>query len=36
VQFSLDTPLPFDLIEKIVLFRIEENTERHIHKKRNK
>lgn len=25
VQFSLDSPIPFDLIEKIVRFRVEDN-----------
>jgi uncharacterized protein YdhG (YjbR/CyaY superfamily) len=26
IQFQKDQPLPFDLIEKIVLFRVKENT----------
>ncbi len=26
VQFPLDKPIPYDLIEKIVLFRVKENT----------
>jgi uncharacterized protein YdhG (YjbR/CyaY superfamily) len=25
VQFSIDTPLPFDLIKKIVTYRVKEN-----------
>lgn len=25
VQFSLDKPIPFDLIQKIVIFRVNEN-----------
>jgi uncharacterized protein YdhG (YjbR/CyaY superfamily) len=25
VQFSLDKPIPYDLVEKIVLFRVKEN-----------
>jgi len=28
VQFPLDKPIPFDLISKIVRFRVEENLER--------
>jgi uncharacterized protein YdhG (YjbR/CyaY superfamily) len=28
VQFPLDKPIPFDLIRKIVLFRVKENLER--------
>lgn len=34
VQFPLDKPMPFDLITKIVEFRIKENPERSITKKR--
>lgn len=26
VQFSLDKPIPFDLIKRIVVFRVKENT----------
>ena len=25
VQFPLDKPIPYDLVEKIVLFRVKEN-----------
>ncbi|MEC7770574.1 MAG: DUF1801 domain-containing protein [Bacteroidota bacterium] len=28
VQFPLDQPIPFELIEKIVRFRVEENADR--------
>ena len=28
VQFPLDQPMPYDLIRKIVLFRVEENLQR--------
>ena len=28
VQFSLDQPMPYDLIRQIVLFRVEENLEK--------
>jgi uncharacterized protein YdhG (YjbR/CyaY superfamily) len=28
IQFSLDKPIPYDLIEKIVRFRANENTEK--------
>lgn len=28
VQFPLSQPIPFDLIRRIVLFRVEENTEK--------
>jgi uncharacterized protein YdhG (YjbR/CyaY superfamily) len=26
VQFPLDQPVPYDLIERIVLFKLEENS----------
>lgn len=29
VQFPLDKPMPWELIEEIILFRIEENVEKH-------
>jgi uncharacterized protein YdhG (YjbR/CyaY superfamily) len=28
VQFPLDKPIPYDLVEKIVLFRVKENLEK--------
>jgi uncharacterized protein YdhG (YjbR/CyaY superfamily) len=28
VQFPLDKPFPFDLLKKIVLFRVQENINR--------
>ena len=34
VQFPLDKPMPFDLIRKIVMFRIKENLGREEAKKR--
>jgi uncharacterized protein YdhG (YjbR/CyaY superfamily) len=30
IQFPLDKPIPYDLVEKIVLFRVKENTARTI------
>ena len=35
VQFPLDKPIPFDLIEKIVQFRVEENLKKVAGKKKN-
>lgn len=35
VQFPLDEPLPARLIEKIVRFRVEENTKKKYAKKKN-
>ena len=32
VQFPLDQPLPYDLMVKIALFRVEENVEKIKHK----
>jgi uncharacterized protein YdhG (YjbR/CyaY superfamily) len=29
VQFSFDKPIPFDLIEKIVMFRVKENKQKY-------
>ncbi|MGI6758497.1 MAG: iron chaperone [Bacilli bacterium] len=34
VQFPLDKPIPFDLISKIVKFRVKENKQKNIAKKR--
>ena len=34
VQFPLDKPVPFDLIEKIVRFRVEENKKKAARKRR--
>jgi uncharacterized protein YdhG (YjbR/CyaY superfamily) len=34
VQFPLDRAMPFDLIERIVLFRIQENTAHYANKKK--
>jgi uncharacterized protein YdhG (YjbR/CyaY superfamily) len=34
VQFPLDNPLPFNLITKIVKFRVKENSERAIQKQK--
>jgi len=34
VQFPLDKPIPFDLISKIVMFRVEENLKRADAKKK--
>ena len=28
VQFSLDKPIPYDLIERIVIFRVQENEQK--------
>ena len=36
VQFPLDKPLPFDLISKIVQFRVKENLERAETKRKKK
>ena len=36
VQFPLDRPIPYDLISKIVTFRVKENLERAEAKGRNK
>ncbi|MFZ5910655.1 MAG: iron chaperone [Chloroflexota bacterium] len=36
VKFPLDKPLPFDLIRKIVAFRVEENLERAKAKRKKK
>ncbi len=36
VQFPLDKPVPYDLIRKIVLFRVEENLEKAQAKKKVK
>ena|SRR2546429_1735545 len=36
VQFSLDKPIPFDLITKIVKFRVKENLEKAETKRRKK
>jgi len=35
VQFPLDKPIPFDLIEKIVQFRVEENLKKVAGKRNN-
>jgi uncharacterized protein YdhG (YjbR/CyaY superfamily) len=34
IQFPLDTPIPFDMIQKITEFRVEENREKAWNKKR--
>lgn len=36
VQFPLDKPLPLKLVEEIVLYRVKENTELALSKKKNK
>ncbi|WP_033165161.1 DUF1801 domain-containing protein [Clostridium sp. KNHs205] len=36
VQFPLDKPLPLNLVEEIVLYRVKENTELALSKKKNK
>lgn len=36
VQFPLDKPLPLELIEEIVLYRVQENTEIALSKKKRK
>ncbi|MDF2868676.1 MAG: hypothetical protein K0R05_251 [Anaerocolumna sp.] len=36
VQFPLDKPLPLKLVEEIVLYRVKENTEIALSKKKNK
>jgi uncharacterized protein YdhG (YjbR/CyaY superfamily) len=36
VQFPLDKPMPLDLIRKIVKFRVKENEEKVLKKKRTK
>jgi uncharacterized protein YdhG (YjbR/CyaY superfamily) len=36
VRFPLDKPLPFDLIGRIVRFRVEQNLERAAAKRRKK
>ncbi len=36
VQFPLDKPVPFDLISKIVKFRVKENLERAASKRKKK
>ncbi len=36
VQFPLDEPIPFDLISKIVKFRVKENLERAAAKRKKK
>jgi uncharacterized protein YdhG (YjbR/CyaY superfamily) len=33
VQFPIDEPIPFDLVRKIVRYRVKENMERKIKKK---
>ena len=35
VQFPLDQPIPYDLIRRIVEFRVEENLEKAMGKKQN-
>jgi uncharacterized protein YdhG (YjbR/CyaY superfamily) len=32
IQFTLDKPIPFDLIEKIIKFRVLENQKNNIKK----
>lgn len=36
VQFDLDKPIPFDLIEEIVMYRLKENERKHIEKSQKK
>lgn len=36
VQFALDEPVPYELIERIVLYRVQENTDRAMAKKKKK
>ena len=36
IQFPLDKPIPYDLIQKITLFRIKENTMKYMNKKKAK
>jgi len=36
VQFPLDRPLPYDLIRRIVIFRVQENRERAASKRKKK
>lgn len=36
IQFSLDEPIPYDLIQKITMFRIKENTMKYMNKKKAK
>ncbi|HSD09130.1 iron chaperone [Flavobacterium sp.] len=32
VQFPLDTPIPFDLIERIVMYKVKENEQKGLNK----
>jgi len=34
IQFPLDEPIPYDLVEKIVKFRVKEDAEKHIKPRR--
>lgn len=36
VQFDLGKPIPFDLIEEIVMYRLKENERKHIEKSQKK
>lgn len=36
IQFPYEKELPLDLIQKIVLFRVKENTEKALRKKKGK
>lgn len=36
VQFPLDQPIPYDLIKRIVLYRVEENTNKAVAKPKKK
>ncbi len=36
VQFDLDKPIPYDLIEEIVMYRLKENQLKHIEKTQKK
>jgi len=36
VQFALDKPIPFDLVTKIVQFRVAENLEKAINRNKSK
>jgi uncharacterized protein YdhG (YjbR/CyaY superfamily) len=33
IRFSLDSPIPYDLIEKVVAFRVKENRTKHSEKR---